>query len=276
MQSEEQIKALIELIEKEPSPAPRLMAQLAQIIRSSPQQFRRVMAASYGCAAPPFVAQTVNNIRREALAMPFKWYFGKHSPALMPAAVLAAKFVNPGISDEAITAPFEALLRDIAPTMEEGGDITAKAAALGDNIFGSFNFKSESLGADAMLLSLPDIISRRRATPLCLAVLYALLAPHFEIWADIIDSRGKPVVRLRDSATFEPVYVDVCARGCFAGEGDCHIYASSRGREWDGSCVAALTNKQILRRLLANLIYVYSKQEGRAADLLRGFLKSAA
>jgi hypothetical protein len=275
MQSEEQIKALIELIEKEPRRSPRLMAELAQIIRTSPRQFRRVVA-SCGGAVPPFVAEIINNIRREALAMPLKWYFGKHSPALMPAVVLAAKFVNPGIADEAITAPFEALLQAIAPTMEEGGDIAAKAALLGDNIFGSFNFKAESLNDDARLLSLPDIINRRRAAPLCLAVLYALLAPHFEIWADIIDARGKPVVRLRDAATFEPVYVDVCARGRFAGEGDCHIYASSRGRGWDGSSVVAFTNKQILRRLLANLLYVYSKRESPAADLLRGFLKSAS
>jgi regulator of sirC expression with transglutaminase-like and TPR domain len=275
MQNEEQIKALIELIEKEPGCSPRLMAELARIIRTSPQQFRRVMAASYGGSPPSFVAETVNNIRREALAMPFKWYFGRHSPALMPAIILIAKFVNPGITDEAAVASFEALLQDISPTIEEGGDIAAKAAQLGDNIFGSFNFKAESLGCDARLLSLPDIINRRRATPLCMAVLYALLAPHFEIWADIIDVHGKPVVRLRDAATFEPVYVDVCAGGRFAGEGDCHIYASSRGREWDASSVSALTNKQILRRLLTNLIYVYSKQEGPAADLLRGFLKSA-
>lgn len=275
MQNEEKIKALIELIDKEPSRSQELMAQLAQIIKKAPGQFKNVIKTNFGGAAPGYVKDIIGSIHRESLAMPFKWYFGRRNPELMQAVLLTAKFINPGVKEEVLLAPFNTLKESMAAQLDGGFDIFSKAGFFETFLFGELGFKLESLSTDARLLSLPDMIKRRKASPFAMAVLYALLAAGFDIWVDVIDVGGKPIVRFRDNITFEPVYIDIAAGGRFVSEDECHIYASSCGSDWDPAVLKPMDNKQALKRLLANLVYVYSKENGKAADMLRGFLRAA-
>ena len=275
MQNEDQIKALLELINKEPAKVAALTEKLAQLIKAQPQAARRALAQVYGEKTPLFISDIINNIHREELEKPFAWYFGKHNPELLPGAVLIARFINPGAESGAITAPFEDLKNKLAAQLDNAPDIQAKAEVFESFIFGALRFKLENLTADAGLLSLPDIIKTRKTTVFAMAVLYTLLARALDMWADICDAGGKPVVRLRDSATFEPVYVDISARGRHADEAECYAQAASRGQDWDGSAIEPMDNKQIIKRLLANLIYVYSRGEGAAqTEVLRRITKS--
>ena len=275
MSGEENIKALMDLLAKEPQRSAELKAQLARIIKDRPREFNNVINTSYGGAPPDFVAAIITAAAREALATPFKWYFGKHSPDLLSGLVLIARFINPGIKDEDITAPLNIFKQKLAQDMDGSFDIFHKAEVFEHMIFGAFSFKLESLGQNAKLLSLPDMVRRRRASAFSMAALYALLAADFDIWADITEAAGKPIVRLRDSATFEPVYIDITANGRFVGESDCAIYAAGRGGEWDPSAIQPLSNKQIIKRLLTNLVYVYSKSDNATADILRQIIKSS-
>lgn len=276
MSSEENIKALLELLSKEPRRSTELSAELARIIKDQPREFKNVINSSYGGSAPAFVADIITAVQREALAMPFKWYFNKHSPDLISGLILLAKFITPGIKDADIIAPLNTFKAKLAQDMDGSFDIFHKAEIFERIIFGAFSFKLESLGANARLLSLPDMVRRRRTTVFSMAALYALLAADFDIWADITDIAGKPVVRLRDGATFEPVYIDITAKGRFVGEDDCHIYAAGNGGEWNPAVIKPMSNKQIIKRLLTNLIYVYAKTDITAADILRRILKAAA
>jgi regulator of sirC expression with transglutaminase-like and TPR domain len=272
--SEDKIRALIDLIDKEPRFKAELAEQLAKIIKTQPQQFKEVIVKDYGGAVPCCVADIINAVHRENLKQPFKWYFARRSPDLRQGANLIARFINPGMKEAPLNAPFEMLKSAIAAEINEAVDIRQKADLLGCLLFGQFNFRLEPLSNDALLLCLPDIIKRRRASPFSMAVLYLLLSRNFDIIADITDVEGKPIVRLRDGITREPVYVDICSKGRFVGDEDCHLYAAGRGFEWNSGVMRPMDNKAVARRLIANLIYVYSKEgsSSSALELLREFL----
>ena len=56
------IKALIDLMDKEPSLKPRLQATLAQFIRQDPLKFKNVLEESYGANIPGYIKDILVNI----------------------------------------------------------------------------------------------------------------------------------------------------------------------------------------------------------------------
>ena len=103
-----------------------------------------------------------------------------------------------------------------------------------------------------------------------MAVLYCCCAEYFDIKADMFDAGGKVMIRLRDKYSYEPVYVDVFAGGRFVGEDECNIYAAAHGFKWSGIMIVPLNSKQIIKRFLGNLIYIYSKSSaGGTVDTVR-------
>ncbi|MDR0646480.1 MAG: transglutaminase-like domain-containing protein [Elusimicrobiota bacterium] len=274
MLNEKRIKALIDLIYKErTSDTGGLKAQLAQIIRANPQRVRKIISDNYGQTIPFFVVDILNSLRRAELEIPFKWYFAKHKPDLLLGICLIARFIRTDIKEADISKPLNILKDQMTGELESVYDIFDKASVFEKVLFSDFSFKLESLSSDIKLLCLPDIIKRRRATTFAMAVLYVLLAQDCGMIADIADVDGKPVVRMRDSATFEPVYIDMIAKGRFVGEDDCHIYASSQGFDWDPSSIRPMTNKDVVKRLLANLIYAMPKDDSETQTLLKNFIK---
>lgn len=274
------IKALIELIGKEPQMQAQLKARLAQIIREKPQEFKAFISANYG-EVPLCVKEVVNSIHREALKEPFAWFFDAANPNLLDGVILVAKFINPGMKDEEILKSFKLLYSRLRGDLDNSYDVFRKAEIFEDFIFNEYDFKLESLSADPKLLSLPDIVKRRKGTGFALSVLYILLSRGFEIKADITDIAGKPIVIFRDEVNLEPVYIDIISRGQFVSEDECHIYAASRGLKWDSSSVTPLSSKQIVRRLLGNLVYVFGRSgadagaDAAALAIVRQYLKTA-
>lgn len=282
MSQENKIKALIELIGKEPSMRPQLKARLAQVIKEQPNEFKAFISASYGTQVPLCVKEVINSLHREALKQYFTWFFEAKNPQLIDGVMLVAKFLNPGMKDADILKSFKQLYEQLNTYLDSSYDVFHKAEVFERFIFTDNNFKLESLAADPKLLSLPDIVQRRRATGFSMAVLYALLAEGFDVKASITDIAGKPIVVFVDTFTAEPVYIDVISNGQFVSEEECHIYAASRGLKWDSSAVTPLSNKQIVKRLLNNLIYVFGRAglepqtyDAAGLELVRQYLKTA-
>ncbi|MDR0953364.1 MAG: transglutaminase-like domain-containing protein [Elusimicrobiota bacterium] len=277
MFNENQIKALIELIQKEPNSKIELKAQLAKIIKAQPQKFKRLIEDTYGGKMPNFVGEVINNVHRENLKKPFAWFFDKHNPDIYEGLVLLCKFINLGIKDEQIKKEFNALRTAISEVADSSFDTFHKAEVFANFFFNKLNFKLENLDNDPKLLSIYDIIKTRRAAPFAMAVLYVLMVRDLDVFGDITDIGGKPLVRFRDAISFEPVYIDITARGQFVGEDECHIYAASRGIKWQAKVLSPLSSKEIIRRLAANLIYTYARQGSKhnelALSLLRSFIK---
>lgn len=270
------IKALIDLMDKEPSLKPRLQATLAQFIRQDPLKFKNVLEESYGANIPGYIKGILINIKREERAVGFKGYFGAGGASLLKGMLLIAGVINPYMSERQALAKFESLRKALSREMDCGFDIFHKAEVLSRYFFVRGKYRLESLNSGVKVLSLPDIISSGGASSFAMAALYCCAAECFEVKADMFDAGGKVMVRLRDKYSYESVYVDVFAGGRFVGEDECGIYASAHGFSWSGALITPLTSKQIIRRFLANLIYVYSKNgENGALSIVRKSLSFA-
>lgn len=244
----------------------RLKAQLAEVIKQQPKQFTEVIFSSYGGVMPAYVAEVINCVHRENLGLLFKAWFNAKNPGLSEGMSLICRFINPGIKEEEIAASLSAFKETAAQILKPTYDVFYKAELLQSLIFNKLGFKVENLNADAKILSLPDIIKRRKTSGFAMAVLYLLLADTFDTKADITDVAGKAVVRLRDTVSSEPVYIDITSSGQFVSEEECHAYAATRGMKWDSSGIKPLENKQIIKRLISNLIYVYSRSSAESEN----------
>lgn len=255
---------------------PRLQATLAQFIRQDPLKFKNVLEESYGANIPGYIKDILINIKREERAVGFKGYFGAGGASLLKGMLLIAGVINPYMSERQALAKFESLRKALSREMDCGFDIFHKAEVLSRYFFVRGKYRLESLNSGVKVLSLPDIISSGGASSFAMAALYCCAAECFEVKADMFDAGGKVMVRLRDKYSYESVYVDVFAGGRFVGEDECGIYASAHGFSWSGALITPLTSKQIIRRFLANLIYVYSKNgENGALSIVRKSLSFA-
>lgn len=277
MISRNKIKALIDLMDKDPELKPKLQATLARFIKEEPLQFKNVIEESFGAAVPGYIRDIVLNIKREELLSHFKAYFEVKNPSLLKGFALIARFINPQLSQKAVLDKFGLLHKSLAVRMDAGFDVFHKAEVMSQFFFIGGDYRLESLSAGPRTLSLPDIIACGGASSFAMAALYCCCAECFDVKADMFDAGGKVMIRLRDKYSYEPVYVDVFAGGRFVGEDECSIYASARGFAWSGAFISPMSSKQVIKRFLANLIYIYSKSGDEAAlSVLRKCFNFAA
>ncbi|MGN0022994.1 MAG: transglutaminase family protein [Elusimicrobiaceae bacterium] len=277
MISRNKIKALIDLMDKEPELKPKLQATLARFIKEEPLQFKNVIEESFGADVPGYIRDIVLNIKREELLAHFKAYFEVKNPSLLKGFALIARFINPQFTQKAVLDKFELLHKSLSTYMDAGFDVFHKAEVMSQYFFINGGYRLESLSFGPKVVSLPDIISCGGASSFAMAALYCCCAECFDLKADMFDAGGKVMIRLRDKYSYEPVYVDVFAGGRFVGEDECSIYASARGFAWSGAFISPMSSKQVIKRFLANLIYVYSKSGDEAAvSILRKCFKFAA
>lgn len=277
MISRNKIKALIDLMDKEPELKPKLQATLARFIKEEPLQFKNVIEESFGADVPGYIRDIVLNIKREELLAHFKAYFEVKNPSLLKGFALIARFINPQLTQKAVLDQFELLHKSLSTYMDAGFDVFHKAEVMSQYFFINGGYRLESLSSGPKVVSLPDIISCGGASSFAMAALYCCCAECFDLKADMFDAGGKVMIRLRDKYSYEPVYVDVFAGGRFVGEDECSIYASARGFAWSGAFISPMSSKQVIKRFLANLIYVYSKSGDEAAvSILRKCFKFAA
>ena len=277
MISRNKIKALIDLMDKEPELKPKLQATLARFIKEEPLQFKNVIEESFGADVPGYIRDIVLNIKREELLAHFKAYFEVKNPSLLKGFALIARFINPQLTQKAVLDQFELLHKSLSTYMDAGFDVFHKAEVMSQYFFINGGYRLESLSSGPKVVSLPDIISCGGASSFAMAALYCCCAECCDLKADMFDAGGKVMIRLRDKYSYEPVYVDVFAGGRFVGEDECSIYASARGFAWSGAFISPMSSKQVIKRFLANLIYVYSKSGDEAAvSILRKCFKFAA
>ncbi|MDD6172914.1 MAG: transglutaminase family protein [Elusimicrobia bacterium] len=277
MISRNKIKALIDLMDKEPELKPKLQATLARFIKEEPLQFKNVIEESFGADVPGYIRDIVLNIKREELLAHFKAYFEVKNPSLLKGFALIARFINPQLTQKAVLDQFELLHKSLSTYMDAGFDVFHKAEVMSQYFFINGGYRLESLSSGPKVVSLPDIISCGGASSFAMAALYCCCAECFDLKADMFDAGGKVMIRLRDKYSYEPVYVDIFAGGRFVGEDECSIYASARGFAWSGAFISPMSSKQVIKRFLANLIYVYSKSGDEAAvSILRKCFKFAA
>ncbi len=182
----------------------------------------------------------------------FKDYFGLYNPSLSKGAALIAMLLDETLKKGELDSAFNLLCGEIAPYLQETSSTEEKAEIFRMVLFDKLQFKINGLSVEKQL-SLKQVIRTRNTTPMFMGVLYLLLAQNFHTPAFLGLSKGQIIVCFSKEYNFPNVYIGLNNNGAFITDSE----LSARGVKQE---LQILNTKQIIRYLLSNLIYLYTKQ----------------
>ena len=184
----------------------------------------------------------------------FKDYFSLYSPSLSKGVALLEMLLAPTLKKGELDLLFNLLCEEITPYLQDNSSPEEKAEIFRLVLFDKLKFKIESLTEDKQL-SLKQAIRTRKATPMFMGVIYLLLAQNFHTPAFLALSKGKIIVCFNREYNFPSVYIEMAGNCSSTTAGE--TYGAKQG----GGDFQILSNKQIIKYLLSNLIYLYTKQK---------------
>ncbi len=187
----------------------------------------------------------------------FDDYFSLYTPSLAKGIALLTIFLEQGLKKGELDLIFNLFSNEIAPYLQENSSTEEKAEIFRLVLFDKLHFEIEPLKNEKQL-SLKQVIRTRKTTPMFMGVLYLLLAQNFNTPAFLALSKGQVLVCFRHEYNFPNVYIDVASKGIFTTEKE--KYLSPGSINISNENFQILTTKQIIRHLLFNLIYLYTKQ----------------
>lgn len=251
MLHENEIKAIFSLLESEPTRREQLLKSLSAFYNQNPRKIYTLALEYYGVLPiflKDFFKTSANNLDGE-----IRYLLNLKNPSLLDILVLLAKIINPQNTKEQICALFDVAREDFDKIIDSSFEISQKAQILKTFFFETMSFKVESSIKQTAFFNLPEIFKNQKTTPLVMAVIYLIFIYPCEVKADIIEGENKFIVRLRDSFSLEPVYVDICNKGDFVGEDECDMYAAGNFIKWDSKNIIPLTPNQIIKQVLKDL-----------------------
>ena len=181
----------------------------------------------------------------------FKDYFSLYYPSLSKGVALLTMLLEADLKRGELDLIFNLLSGEISPYLQENSSTEEKAEIFRLVLFDKLKFKIKSL-TDEKQLSLKHTVSTRSTTPMFMGVLYLLLAQNFNTPAFLGLNKGKVIVCFEHEYNFPRVYIEMNDNGTFITESEYRLDPKDS--------LESLTTKQIIRHLLSNLIYLYTKQ----------------
>ena len=182
----------------------------------------------------------------------FKDYFGLYNPSLSKGTALLAMLLDDTLKRGELDSVFNLLCGEINPYLQDISSTEEKAEIFRLVLFDKLKFKVSGL-SDEKQLSLKQVIRTRNTTPMFMGVLYLLLAQNFHTPAFLGLSKGQIIVCFEKEYNFPNVYIGLNNSGAFTTDSE----LSARGIKHE---LQILNTKPIIRHLLSNLIYLYTKQ----------------
>ena len=254
MPNENEIKAIFSLLQTEPSYKEKLIKSLVEFYKKDPE-FVYAIASKYYDTIPPEILALFKR-EQDTLKEEIRHFLNLKNPDLLECLILIARSLNPKNSREEILALFNIAREDFDKIIDSSFEVSQKAHILQNFFFETMNFKLTNLSKNSDLLNLPEIFKNQKTTPFVMAVLYLVFIYPYEVKGDIIEADNKIIVRLKDSFSFEPVYIDIINEGSFVSESECDMYAAGNFLKWDSKVLTSKTNRDICKHLFANLTYI--------------------
>lgn len=269
-----QIKALIDLLGRETGPqAALLRAELARVIKEQPVALRDVIERDFNSSVPAALVSTMEEVCWEELAAGAARFAAKINPDLEEGLVLVTRFVNPAVSREELAHDLDALAGGLRPLLANCTCAAEIWAVTGRYFFRAQGFAVLPATRDIKDVSFGRFLQKKRGSALCLACLYALCAGRFGLDAGVIDLAGRILARLTPDDGSGPLFADPLDQGKLLTLSDCQEYIDSRNIEWSDAFAAPLSSRALLRRFLANMIFILNKlRDGRRLSYLRRYM----
>lgn len=253
MSNENEIKAIFSLLKTESAHKEKLTQSLVEFYRKDPQCVYTLAKEYYGTLPPEFSA--LFKREQDTLKEEIDRFLNLKNPDLLEGLILLARSINPKTSREEILALFNIAREDFDKIIDSSFEVSQKAQVLQTFFFETMHFEIVNLSKQTGLLNLPEIFKNQKTTSFVMAVIYLIFIYPYEVKGDIIEADNKIIVRLKDSFSFEPVYIDIASKGSFVSESECDMYAAGNFIKWDSRVLTPMPNRDIFKRLFANLTY---------------------
>ena len=273
--SNSRLKALFKLLETESDQyGPLLKQALSSAIKANPDEVQRTLQEEFATSAPRNVMKMLEEICWDDLARALAAFNAKINPDLEEGLMLLAKFTSPTTARGDLNIPLDEMARELRPALVNATDYPEIISTLGHFIFKLKSFSTAAALSDIRDLSFPRFLTKKQGSSLTVSCLYLCLGQRFGLEMDLIDLAGRLLIHMRDNSNQISYLIDPLDNGKMLNEEDCRQYIRARGLEDSKDLFQPLSSRLIVRRFIANMIYILNKlHDERRLTYLRNYLE---
>jgi len=202
----------------------------------------------------------ITEIKREKLKEEFSRWSGNKLSTLEEGIFLIALFNNPLIDTENYSKVLDKWSLELKQHLEKvkvPGDVTSIVNEINHFLFMELGFKGNKKDYYDPSNSFIDVvIDQKSGNPILLSIIYMLVTNKIGLPIKGVNMPAHFLVQYLD--TFEPIYVDPFGQGELVTREVCKDRIKSLKLEWQESYLTAPTDKQIILRVMQNLINIYN------------------
>ena len=268
------LKALLKLLTSETATyGAVLRREIAAALKEDPAGVQTALAEEFVGTAPLPVLHTLEEIYWEELTRLFAAFSAKINPDLEEGLMLLSKFQNPATARGEITQALDDIARALRPALLNANGYAEIAALLSRYFFETLGFQPLQTQLDIKDISFARFLRKRRGSGLCVACLYVVIGARYGLDIGLIDLAGRILLHLKDPQG-QSFFIDPLDSGKLLTHEDCRAYLNARQLAWNEEFIAPLSSRQIVRRFIANMIFVLNKvHDERRLSYLRNYLE---
>ena len=236
-----------------------LKKQLSHIIKKQPTDFKNVISKEFRASKPAFLQTVLEDIYLQDLKYAFTQFSIKQNPNLEEGVALISKDHVKNIIDK-----FSEELSDSLTEKSEPEDI---CKMLTQGIFSILGFDIKVKDLTAQDIYFDKFLVNKTGGVFNIACLYVMLAKRFGIKLEILDLHGKLLLECDDINFKTNCYIDPLDYGTISSERSLKTYLMKRDINLKLQDIKHFNTRQIVKRILGNLIYVYNRQNPTANRL---------
>ena len=271
----ERLKALFKLLSSETGPKSSVLRrEIAAAIKADPSGVQTTLAEEFPEHTPIPVVQTLEEIAWDELTHALAQFSAKINPDLEEGLTLLAQFHTPALTRRDIATPVDEIAHAVRPALLNAKDYEEIANILARYFFRTLGIQTLPANWDLQEISFARFLHKHRGSSLCIACLYILVGERYGMDINLIDLAGRILVHLQDPQKTQSLFVDPLDSGKILSLEDCRAYIDSRQLSWSDDFLTPLSSRQIVRRFIANMIFVLNKaRDERRLVYLRNYLE---
>ena len=269
-----QIKALINLLGQEQgSQAALLRDALSYILKKHPTILQEVIENDFHSEVPAALVRVMHEICWEDLIQTARQFGKEDRLALESALAFVTRFVNPAFDTREIAADLDQLTKELRPLLPDAEDGPALLQMMSHFYFRQKSFLVLPVSHDIKDVSFGRFLQKKQGSALCLCSLYAACAQRLNLHFGIVDMAGRLLISYKSPKNPEPLFADPLKNARMMTLADCKKYIDDRNLEWTESFVTELSSRLILRRFLAQMIFILNKlRDDKQLSYLRRYM----
>ena len=269
-----QIKALIRLLSQQQGDEASLLRDaLALVLKQQPQALQEVIENEFHSEVPPALVRAMHEICWEELNATARHYAQTGELPLQEALGFVSRFVNPAFVTQDIERELDILTNELRPLLENCPSPQSILHAMGHFFFDTKSFVILPTSHDIKDISFGRFLQKKQGAALCLCALYAVCSERLGLDFNIVDMAGRVLVSFQPQDGKEPLFADPLDQARPLTLDDCKNYIFTRNLEWSDNFIVPLSPCTILRRFLAQMIFILNKlRDDKQLSYLRRYM----